>query len=183
MALVDSNSFYVEGYFEETKLPRIREGDRVTVMLMGEPRRILGHVDSIAMGIADRDRSIGANLLPNVNPNFNWVRLAQRIPVRVHIDQVPGGVRLVAGQTATVAVLDGPLAAATPATATATPATSTDTSPTSTATPLASPATPPISAATPAVAAAKPMAAAATPAVAAAQAPRARGEHAREQRS
>src|SRR3546814_11479470 len=71
---------------------------------MGDSRQIRGHVQSIAMGIADRDRSTGANLLPNVNPTFNWVRLAQRIPVRVQIDEVPKGVRLVAGQTATVAV-------------------------------------------------------------------------------
>ena len=104
MALVDSGSFYIEGYFEETKLPRIHEGDPVTVTLMGDDRRIHGHVESIALGIADRDRSTGANLLPNVNPTFNWVRLAQRIPVRVKIDQVPEGVRLVAGQTATVSV-------------------------------------------------------------------------------
>ena len=104
MALVDAGSFYVEGYFEETKLVHIHEGDAATVTLMGESRQIRGHVDSIALGIADRDRSTGANLLPNVNPAFNWVRLAQRIPVRVQIDQVPQGVRLVAGQTATVEV-------------------------------------------------------------------------------
>ncbi|CAM4238519.1 efflux RND transporter periplasmic adaptor subunit [Bordetella muralis] len=104
MAMVDANSFYVEGYFEETKLVHIREGDAATVTLMGESRQIQGHVESISMGIADRDRSTSANLLPNVNPNFNWVRLAQRIPVRIHIDQVPEGVRLVAGQTATVEV-------------------------------------------------------------------------------
>ncbi|MNT61861.1 p-hydroxybenzoic acid efflux pump subunit AaeA [compost metagenome] len=108
MALVDAGSFYVEGYFEETKLPGIREGDPVTVTLMGDPRHIRGHVESIAMGIADRDRSTGANLLPNVNPTFNWVRLAQRIPVRVKIDDVPDGVRLVAGQTATVSVDPAP---------------------------------------------------------------------------
>ena len=111
-ALVDAGSFYVEGYFEETKLPGIHEGDPVTVTLMGESRHIRGHVESIAMGIADRDRSTGANLLPNVNPTFNWVRLAQRIPVRVKIDDVPDGVRLVAGQTATVSVDDRPAQAA-----------------------------------------------------------------------
>jgi len=104
MAMVDANSFYVEGYFEETKLVHIHEGDAATVTLMGESRQIQGHVESISMGIADRDRSTSANLLPNVNPNFNWVRLAQRIPVRIHIDQVPEGVRLVAGQTATVEI-------------------------------------------------------------------------------
>ena len=72
-------------------------------------------VESIALGIADRDRSTSANLLPNVNPTFNWVRLAQRIPVRVKIDDVPEGVRLVAGQTATVAVGDAAARQAEPA--------------------------------------------------------------------
>lgn len=104
MALVDASSFYVEGYFEETKLAQIHEGDAVSVTLMGDSRQIHGHVQSIALGIADRDRGTGANLLPNVNPTFNWVRLAQRIPVRVQIDEVPKGVRLVAGQTATVEI-------------------------------------------------------------------------------
>ncbi|OZI75045.1 efflux RND transporter periplasmic adaptor subunit [Bordetella genomosp. 12] len=111
MALVDAHSFYVEGYFEETKLPHIREGDPVLVTLMGESRQIHGHVESVAMGIADRDRSTSANLLPNVNPTFNWVRLAQRIPVRIRIDEVPDGVRLVAGQTATVAIDTAAIAA------------------------------------------------------------------------
>jgi len=105
LALVETQTFYVEGYFEETKLPSIQVGDSVDVTLMGESRVIRGHVDSIALGITDRDRSTGSNLLPNVNPTFNWVRLAQRIPVRVAIDHVPDGVRLVAGQTATVAVV------------------------------------------------------------------------------
>ncbi|SPU50571.1 efflux RND transporter periplasmic adaptor subunit [Bordetella trematum] len=108
MALVDAGSFYVEGYFEETKLPAIQEGDPVRIMLMGDDRPIEGHVESIALGIADRDRQTGANLLPDVNPTFNWVRLAQRIPVRVRIDHVPSGLRLVAGQTATVAIEPGP---------------------------------------------------------------------------
>jgi multidrug resistance efflux pump len=105
MAVVDSGSFYVEGYFEETKLPGIQLGDRVDVTLMGTRQPIRGHVESFAEGITDRDRSTGANMLPNVNPTFNWVRLAQRVPVRIAIDQVPASVRLVAGQTATVKVL------------------------------------------------------------------------------
>jgi len=104
MAIVDASSFYIEGYFEETKLIDIHESDPATITLMGESRQIHGHVESIALGIADRDRSTSTNLLPNVNPNFNWVRLAQRIPVRIRIDQIPEGVRLVAGQTATVEV-------------------------------------------------------------------------------
>jgi RND family efflux transporter MFP subunit len=114
MALVESSTFYVEGYFEETKLPRIQEGDTAAVELMGEHRQIRGHVESIALGIADRDRVTGANLLPNVNPNFNWVRLASRIPVRIHIDDVPPGVRLVAGQTATVSIVPATKAAPAP---------------------------------------------------------------------
>lgn len=105
MAVVDRKSFYVEGYFEETKLPRVHLGDPVRVTLMGSHETISGHIESFAEGIADRDRTTGANLLPNVNPTFNWVRLAQRIPVRVALDAVPANVRLVAGQTATVQVL------------------------------------------------------------------------------
>ncbi len=107
MALVDRNSFYVEGYFEETKLPAIQVGDKVEVTLMGADKPIGGRVESFAEGITDRDRSTGANMLPNVNPTFNWVRLAQRIPVRIAIDPAPAGLRLVAGQTATVKVLPG----------------------------------------------------------------------------
>lgn len=122
MALVDRNTFYVEGYFEETKLPGIQLGDKVEVTLMGTRQPIGGHVESFAEGIADRDRSTGANMLPNVNPTFNWVRLAQRIPVRIALDPVPANVRLVAGQTATVKVLPGAAAPATPAAPAAVPA-------------------------------------------------------------
>jgi multidrug resistance efflux pump len=117
MAVVDSRSFYVEGYFEETKLPGIQVGDKVEVTLMGTRQPLAGHVESFAEGIADRDRSTGANMLPNVNPTFNWVRLAQRIPVRIALDPLPASVRLVAGQTATVKVLPGAPAAKAVATA------------------------------------------------------------------
>jgi len=127
MALVDRNTFYVEGYFEETKLPGIQVGDKAEVILMGTRQPIAGRVESFAEGIADRDRSTGANMLPNVNPTFNWVRLAQRIPVRIALDPVPANVRLVAGQTATVKVLpavarSAAAPAAAPAPATKTPA-------------------------------------------------------------
>ncbi|WP_194721868.1 efflux RND transporter periplasmic adaptor subunit [Noviherbaspirillum malthae] len=105
LAVVDRNGFYVEGYFEETKLGGIHVGDRARVVLMGHREALAGRVESIAEGIFDRDRSTGSNLLPNINPTFNWVRLAQRIPVRIALDGVPAGVRLIAGQTATVAVL------------------------------------------------------------------------------
>ena len=107
LALVDSDSFHVAGYFEETKLPRIRPGDRATVRVMGETGVIEGHVDSIATGITDRERTDSPDLLANVNPTFSWVRLAQRVPVRVAIDRVPEGLRLISGRTATVAVLPG----------------------------------------------------------------------------
>ncbi|MGO4392758.1 efflux RND transporter periplasmic adaptor subunit [Variovorax sp. M-6] len=105
MALVDAGSIYVEGYFEENKLTRIHLGDRVRVTPMGAAA-LDGTVESIAAGIADRDRSTSANLLPTVNPTFNWVRLAQRVPVRVKLDQVPSDTRLIAGQTVTVEILD-----------------------------------------------------------------------------
>lgn len=104
-ALVDSDSLRVEGYFEETKLPRIHVGDRVKVQLMGEPKPFYGHVQSIAGGIEDRERGPSANLLPNVNPTFSWVRLAQRVPVRVVVDQPSPDISLIAGRTATVTVL------------------------------------------------------------------------------
>ena len=104
LSMVDLNSFYVEGYFEETKLGGIRIGNPVSVRIMGERTILHGHVQSIAAGIEDRDRTNGSNLLPNVNPTFNWVRLAQRIPVRIALDEPPADLRMVAGRTATVSV-------------------------------------------------------------------------------
>ncbi|RYI98690.1 MAG: HlyD family secretion protein [Acetobacteraceae bacterium] len=103
-ALVDTDTLRVEGYFEETKLPRIVQGAAATVRLMGEGRVIAGHVESIAGAIEDRDRAAGPNLLANVNPTFSWVRLAQRIPVRIAIDSLPPGLRLLPGRTATVSI-------------------------------------------------------------------------------
>lgn len=102
MALVDSDSLRVEGYFEETKLPRIHVGDAVAIRLMGQPHVLTGHVQSVASAIEDRERTNG--LLANINPSFTWVRLAQRVPVRIELGEVPAGVRLVAGLTATVEV-------------------------------------------------------------------------------
>jgi multidrug resistance efflux pump len=104
-ALIDRDSFHVDGYFEETKLPRIKTGDPARVYLVGENAAIEGHVESIASGIADRERQGSADLLANVNPTFSWVRLAQRVPVRIALDHVPPDVRLVTGRTATVVVL------------------------------------------------------------------------------
>jgi multidrug resistance efflux pump len=104
MALVDMDSLRIEGYFEETKLPSIRIGAPVTVELMGEPRLLHGVVESIAAGINDTTRSNSGNLLPSVDPTFTWVRLAQRIPVRVKLTQLPPDIRLIAGRTATVTI-------------------------------------------------------------------------------
>ncbi|MDB5634458.1 MAG: hypothetical protein JWR49_3313 [Tardiphaga sp.] len=107
MALVDTDSLHVDGYFEETKLPRIRVGDAVSVHLMGDSAKLTGHVESVAAGIEDRDRAEGSNLLANVTPTFSWVRLAQRVPVRIALDNFPAGATLVAGRTATVEILPG----------------------------------------------------------------------------
>jgi RND family efflux transporter MFP subunit len=103
-ALIDSDSFRVEGYFEETKLRRIRVGEDATVKLIGDPRVLSGHVQSIAYGIEDQNRSTSSELLASVNPTFSWVRLAQRIPVRIKLDDVPPDLLLVAGRTATVSI-------------------------------------------------------------------------------
>jgi len=104
MALLDNDSLRIEGYFEETKLPMICVGAPVSVRLMGETRELTGTVDSIASGINDTTRSDSGNLLANVEPSFSWVRLAQRIPVRVKLTQVPADLRLISGRTATVTV-------------------------------------------------------------------------------
>jgi RND family efflux transporter MFP subunit len=106
MALVDSDTLHVEGYFEETKLPRIRVGAAARIRLMGDSRQLTGHVESIAAGIEDRDRTAGASLLANVTPTFNWVRLAQRVPVRIALDNASRETELVAGRSATVEVID-----------------------------------------------------------------------------
>ncbi|MCX5538217.1 HlyD family secretion protein [Paraburkholderia sp. CNPSo 3076] len=104
VAVVDMHSFRVDGYFEETRLHGIQIGQPVEITVMGETRPLRGHVQSIVAAIEDRDRQAAPNLLPNVNPAFSWVRLAQRIPVRVALDEVPDDFRMIAGRTATVAV-------------------------------------------------------------------------------
>lgn len=104
MALVDTDTFRVEGYFEETKLPRVQLGAPVAITLMGQTGTIHGHVESIAAGVKDRERTDTYGSLANINPSFAWVRLAQRVPVRIALDSVPDGVHLVAGLTATVVV-------------------------------------------------------------------------------
>lgn len=107
LSVVDGHSFHIDGYFEETRLPGIALGQAVDIRVMGDDARLRGHVESIAAAIEDRDRSSGSNLLPNVNPAFSWVRLAQRIPVRIVFDDVPEDFRMIAGRTATVSLIDG----------------------------------------------------------------------------
>ena len=103
MAVVDKDSFWVYGFFEETKLPHVKVGDQADLQMMsGEVLK--GHVESISRGIYDRDNPESRELIADVNPTFNWVRLAQRVPVRIHIDEVPEGFLLAAGTTCTVVV-------------------------------------------------------------------------------
>lgn len=103
MAMIDSNSFWVYGYFEETKIQGVHVGDHATVRLLGGNVDMGGHVDSIASGIVDRDNPTGTGeLLANVDPIFTWVRLAQRVPVRIHLDSVPQGIHLAMGMTCTI---------------------------------------------------------------------------------
>ncbi|HHA2758628.1 MULTISPECIES: biotin/lipoyl-binding protein [Stenotrophomonas] len=104
LALIDIGSLRIEGYFEETKLGCITEGDAAVARLMGDARDVRGHVDTIAAGIADDQRSSTHNLLPAVAPTYTWVRLAQRIPVRIHIDDAPADTRLIVGRTANVTI-------------------------------------------------------------------------------
>jgi RND family efflux transporter MFP subunit len=104
LSLVDAHSFWVEGYFEETTIAPVAEGDPASVWLMGFPQEIKGHVDSLSRAINVPNAQANATGVAEVNPVFTWVRLAQRVPVRIHLDVVPEGVRLVQGMTATVQV-------------------------------------------------------------------------------
>jgi multidrug resistance efflux pump len=106
MALIDSDSYRVAAYFEETKIPRIREGSSAEIRLMDGSPALRGTVEGVARGITDQDNPEGPQLLSSVNPTFTWVRLAQRIPVRIHLTDVPSGVLISAGMTCTVIVAD-----------------------------------------------------------------------------
>ena len=106
MALVDSNSFWVFGYFRESQIGDITLGDTARVTLMAYPDTPLGgHVESLGWGIAPSDGTVGYNLLPSIKPVFQWIRLAQRIPVRIALDEVPQGVELRFGLTASVMIM------------------------------------------------------------------------------
>jgi RND family efflux transporter MFP subunit len=105
ISVIDADSFWVDAYFEETQLQAIREGAPANIKLMGYPQVVTGHVASIAHGITTPNAKPDETGLASVNPIFTWVRLAQRVPVRIRIDRVPDGVHLAAGMTATVEVL------------------------------------------------------------------------------
>jgi multidrug resistance efflux pump len=107
ISLVDADSFWVDGYFEETNLAPIRVGDTAQIKLMGHNQIVRGHVDSVARAINVTNAQPNSQGVATVNPIFTWVRLAQRIPVRIHIDEVPPNVVLSAGMTATVEILNG----------------------------------------------------------------------------
>jgi multidrug resistance efflux pump len=108
LALVDAASFWVHGYFRESLVGDMRAGDPAVITLMTYPDQPLqGQVDSIGWGISQSDGSTGFDLLPSVSPTFQWIRLAQRIPVRVHLDEIPEGVALRVGTTASVLVMTG----------------------------------------------------------------------------
>ena len=106
ISLVDADSFWIDGYFEETKLARVCIGDRVEAKLMGYAQPILGHLATVTRGIGVSDAASGTQGLPNPNPVYTWVRLAQRVPVRIAIDSVPPGIPLVSGMSATVTIKD-----------------------------------------------------------------------------
>jgi RND family efflux transporter MFP subunit len=106
VSVIDSDSYWIDGYFEETKMARVCIGDRVEAKLMGYAQPILGRVATVTRGISVSNATPSTQGLPNVDPVYTWVRLAQRVPVRIAIDKVPPGVPLVSGMTATVTVLE-----------------------------------------------------------------------------
>jgi multidrug resistance efflux pump len=108
LAVIDANSFYVQAFFRETFVGNFQNGDRAVVTLMSYPDTPLeGSVDSIGWGIAQQNGSTGFEQLPAVKPTFEWIRLAQRIPVMVRIEKVPDNIKLRAGTTASVVVITG----------------------------------------------------------------------------
>ena len=105
LAMIKNDSFWVYGYFEENKLSLLHVGDLAKMYMLGTDYIVQGHIESLARGISDRDNVTDQRLLANVNPTFTWVRLAQRIPVRIKIDSVPKGFTLVAGMTCSVDIV------------------------------------------------------------------------------
>ncbi|MGY3578824.1 biotin/lipoyl-binding protein [Bradyrhizobium sp. USDA 4504] len=107
VSIIDTDSYWVDGYFEETKLARLCVGDRAEAKLMGYAMPIIGHIATVTRGVSVSNAAAATQGLPNVDPVYTWVRLAQRVPIRIAIDQVPAGVPLVSGLTATVTIRDG----------------------------------------------------------------------------
>jgi RND family efflux transporter MFP subunit len=106
ISVIDADSYWIDGYFDETKLAHVCVGDRAEAMLMGYREPIVGRVQTVTRGISVSNAASGTQGLPNVDPVFTWVRLAQRVPVRIRITDVPAGVPLVSGMTATVTIRD-----------------------------------------------------------------------------
>jgi len=107
VSVIDADSYWIDGYFEETKLARLCVGDQAEAKLMGYPAPITGHIATVTLGVSVSNAAASTQGLPNVDPVYTWVRLAQRVPVRIAIDKVPPGVPLVSGLTATVTIRDG----------------------------------------------------------------------------
>jgi RND family efflux transporter MFP subunit len=107
VSIIDTDSYWVDGYFEETKLARLCVGDRAEAKLMGYSAPIIGHIATVTRGVSVSNATAATQGLPNVDPVYTWVRLAQRVPVRIAIDDVPPGVPLVSGLTATVTIRKG----------------------------------------------------------------------------
>jgi len=107
VSIIDTDSYWIDGYFEETKLARLCESDRAEAKLMGYPAPIIGHIATVTRGVSVSNAAASTQGLPNVDPVYTWVRLAQRVPVRIAIDNVPAGVPLVSGLTATVTIRNG----------------------------------------------------------------------------
>jgi len=106
VALIDEDSFWIEGYFKETDLVGVESNNKALVTLMMHNDTVLeGRIKSIGFGIAKQDGSTGNDLLPNVNPNFQWIRLAQRIPIKVELDTVPEDLQLRVGMTASIKII------------------------------------------------------------------------------
>jgi multidrug resistance efflux pump len=106
ISVIDADSYWIDGYFEETKMAHVCVGDRAEAVLMGYRDPIVGRVQSVTRGTSVSNAAPGAQGLPNVDPVYTWVRLAQRVPVRIRITHVPAGVPLVSGMTATVTICD-----------------------------------------------------------------------------
>lgn len=105
VGVLDKHSFYVKGYFEETKLKNIHQGDNAEVVLYSSGQKILGKVESVGRAISDQNETSGSDLVSNIEPNVPWVRLAQRVPIRIKLKNVPPETRLIAGTTCSIEIV------------------------------------------------------------------------------